>query len=486
MKVTQGETKDRQTVLHIEVDDQLLEQHMGRAHQRLAARVNVPGFRKGKAPRSVVERFVGREYLLEEAMESLVPAAVNVAVEQEGIETSATPRVSVVEREPIVKIDATVPLPPEATLGEYSTISVDDEAEEVTDEQIEESVNRLVEANASWNDVQRPVQDGDLITFTVTGTVDGETFVEQKDSEYLAESDNPNPVPGFSAQLVGIEIGGNKAFSIDIPDDFGREELSGKTAEFEVSVASVREKSLPELSDELVKGLGEDISTVADLRSLIRENLEARAKQTLRESLEEKIVDELVERSTFELSPLMIEHEAEHVLQDQQNALARYNISFEQFMGQSGKTSEEILEDAKQTAESRVKRTLVMDRLAEAESIEPTEDEIEQELEAWNNRMDDGHGHAKNDDPAVNRNAVISVLKRRKAIDMAIEIATSKTNGSGKTARKTTKKATKATSKKAATKAKNGEKAADAEPDIATPENSEKTDSAANVETAST
>ncbi len=456
MKVTQGETQDRETVLHIEVDDGLLEQHMGRAHQRVASRVNIPGFRKGKAPRSVVERFVGREYLLEEAIESLVPAAVSDAVEEQGIEASATPRVSIVERDPVVKIDATVPLPPVATLGDYSDIHFDDKAEKVTDDEVEEGVQRLVEANASWDDVERPVEAGDLITFSVNGTVDGESFVEQTDSEYLADSDNPNPVPGFSAELAGIESGGSKDFSIEIPDDFNRPELAGKTAEFSVSVSRIREKNLPELSDDLVKGLGEGINTVADLRSRIRENLESRSQQALKESLQEKVVDALVERSEFELSPLMLEHEAEHILREQQNTLAQYNISFEQYIAQTGKSSEEMVDDAKETAESRVKRTLIMDRLAEAEGIEPTEDEIEEELKVWASQHE-GHDHEV--DTESERPAVISVLKRRKAIEKAIELAQTKTNGSKPKARKTAKKATKAKAKKAPEAAKNEETA---------------------------
>lgn len=459
-------------MLHIEVDDQLLEEHMKRAHQRLASRVNVPGFRKGKAPRSVIERFVGREYLVEEAIESLVPAAVGDAVEQEGIKASATPRVNVTDKDPVVKIDATIPLAPEGKLGDYATIRFDDEAEPVNDEEVEESVQRLVEANASWDDVDRPVKAGDLITFSITGTVEGETFVEQKDSEYLADADNPNPVPGFSAELVGIEPGGSKEFSIEIPDDFARTELAGKTAEFSVSVASIREKNLPELSDELVKGLGEDISTVADLRSRIRENLEARSEQTLRESLEEKVMDELVERSTFEVSPIMLEHEAEHVLRDQQNALAQYNISFEQWAAQTGKTAEQMVEDARQTAENRVKRTLVMDLLAEAEGIEPTDEEVEAEIEAWKEQHA-GHDH-EDDSPEANREAVVAVLKRRKAIDKAIEIAKTKSNGSKPAAeKKTTAKA------KAAEDSKSG----DPDTDVETPEAKEQ---AEDVEKAST
>ncbi|MDA0232308.1 MAG: trigger factor [Chloroflexi bacterium] len=446
MKVTQGETKDRQTTLHIEVDDDLLEQHLGRAYKRVAARVNVPGFRKGKAPRSVVERFVGKEYLLEEAIESLVPAAVGVAVKQEGLEASATPRVSVVEREPVVKIDATVPLPPQGTLGEYASIRFDDEVEKITDEQVEESVQRLVEANASWEEVDRAVKAGDLITFSVTGTVDGEIFMDQEDSEYLADADNPNPVPGFSAALAGIEPGGNKSFSIDVPADFAREALAGKKTEFTVSVAKIQEKNLPELSDELVKGLGEGITTVADLRSRIRENLEARADQALRETLEEKVVNELVERSTFELAPLMIEHEAEHILYDQQSALARYNISIEQYLARTGQSSEELVAGAKKTAESRVKRTLVMDLLAESEGLEPASDEVAEEIEAWRARSETGpnagsHAHSAHLDGGSEtdydsedtRKAVVSVLKRRKAVERALEIAKSKANGAMQT-----------------------------------------------------
>lgn len=464
LKVTQGETNDRQTVLHIEVDSALVEQHMGRAHQRVAARVNVPGFRKGKAPRRVVESFVGKEYLLEEALESLIPAAVSAAVEQEGLKASATPRVSVVERDPVVKIDATIPLPPVATLGEYASIRFDDEIEQVTDEQVEESVQRLTEANASWNDVDRPVKAGDLITFTSRGTADDNTFMDQTDAEYLADADNPNPVPGFSAALVGIKPGESKSFSIEVPEDFSRAELAGKTAEFEVTVASVREKSLPELTDELVKGLGEGINTVADLRIRIRENLEARATQALRESLEQKVVDELVERSTFELSPIMLEHEAEHILREQEQALARYNISFDQYLAQTGQSADELVANATQTAERRVKRTLVMDKLAESEALEPTDAEIDAEIESLNAEHA-GHDHEQTDyssDEA--RQSVAAVLKRRKAVDRALEIAQTKDD----TAKSATKKATSKRKKQvdAAEASDDSVKAESDEPDV--------------------
>ena len=422
-------------VLHIEVDEpDVVEQHMKRAHQKAASRFNIPGFRKGKAPRTVVERFVGREYLLEEALETLVPDVVNDVIKDEGIEASARPSVEIVEREPVVKLDATVPLPSEATLGDYKDIRFDDKAEEVTDEQVEESIQNLLNAQATWEDTDQASTDGDLVTITVRATVEGEDFVNQTDAEYLAASDNPNPVPGFSAEVIGMAPGGSKQFSLQIPEDFSRPELAGKSAEFEVSASAVKRKVLPELNDDLVKGLGEGLNTVADLRSRIRENLEARADQALRESLEEKVIDELVERTTFEVAPLLIEHEAEHILHDQQHALARYNISFEQYMRQTGRTGDELVAKAKQSAETRLKRTLVMDKLADAESIEPSDEEVSQEIELWK-AQSQGNDSQVDYDSDDTRKSVVTVLRRRKAMERAIEIARSTSNGAAKSSK---------------------------------------------------
>jgi trigger factor len=363
--------------------------------------------------------------------------------------------VSVAEREPIVKLDATVPLSPEATLSDYADIRVDEQVEAVTDEQVEESVSRLQEANATWEATDRPVAAGDLVIMTAKATVDGEPFVDQSEAEYLADPENPNPVPGFAAALVGIEIGGSKSFSLEIPEDFRNSKFAGKTARFEVSVISTKAKVLPELTDDLVKGLGEGLNTVADLRIRIRENLEARAEQALKESLEEKVIDELVGRTTFELSPILIEHEAEHILHDQQHALARYNISFEQYLAQTGQSTDGLIAGAKDSAEKRLKRTLVMDRLAEAEKIEPSDDEIAAEIELWKAQ---GEGEQPTDyDSEESRKAVATVLRRRKAMERAIEIARSGPTGATKTGASAKKRKT------AASKTKKQDAAAEAE-----------------------
>ena len=446
VKVTRGETENRQTVLHIEVDDQQVDRHMQRAHQKVVQRVNIPGFRKGKAPRSIVERFVGREYLIEEALETLVPDVVNDAIESEQIEAAATPRVNVVSREPVIKLDATVALEPEATLGDYHSIRVDDNAEPVTEEQVDAQLNQLREAHATWEPVERAVELGDLVTLNVQGIVDGEHLFDQDDAEYLADEENPNPVPGFSGQVVGLSSGESKQFSLTVPEGYRQSELVGKEVEFTVAVSSVKGKILPDLDDDLAKNLGEGLDTFADLRIRLRKNLEAAADRVLRESLEEKVVDELVAAAKFEVSPILIEHEAEHILTDQQQALARYNISFDQYLQGSGKSGDEFIVEARESAERRLHRSLVIDELAKAEEVEAAAEEIDAEIERM--KSDPQYKEAADLDSEEARNAVTRMLRRRAALDRIIEMAQqdgakSETNGSPKASASSGSKASK-------------------------------------------
>ena len=208
MKFTRDDGENRQAVLHIEVEEDRVEKHLQRAHQKVSARVNIPGFRKGKAPRSIVEQFVGREYLLEEALETLVPEAVGVAVEESDIPSTHTPPlINVVEREPIVKIDATVALPPVAKLGDYKQLKFDDELEAVTDEQIEEQLTQIQESQATWEPVKRAAKLGDMLTLSTKGLVEGQEFANVDGGDFLVEEGSMNPVPGFSEQLVGLKRG---------------------------------------------------------------------------------------------------------------------------------------------------------------------------------------------------------------------------------------------------------------------------------------
>jgi trigger factor len=446
LKFTRDDGEDRQAILHIEVEEDRVEKHLQRAHQKVSARVNIPGFRKGKAPRNIVEQFVGRDYLLDEAMESLVPEAVGVAIEESDIPSTHTPpQVTIVERDPIVKIDATVALPPVAKLGDYWKLKFDDKLDVVTKDQIEEQITQIQESQATWEPVERAAQLGDMLTLTSKGLVEGNEFANVDEGDFIAEAGSMNPVPGFAEQLKGIKEGGSKKFDIEIPDDYPNEEFAGKTANFSVEVSAVKKKNLPKVTDALAASLGEDFKTVAELRTRISDNLEAQAADTLRRSLEEQIVDALVEGAEFEVSPLIIEHEAEHVLEDQQRQLQQYNIDFQQYMQGIGKTTEDIVAEAKDSAELRLKRMLVIDTLAEDTNASVSDDEVAAEIAIM---QDTPQYEKENLDTDEARDAVQRILSRRAAMDKVIEV-THKPAGSKPAAKKS-----KATKKKPAAKAK--------------------------------
>ena len=456
LKVTRDDGENRQAILHIEVEDDRVEKHLQRAHQKVAARVNIPGFRKGKAPRQIVEQFVGREYLLEEAMETLVQEAVNVAVEESDIEATHTPpRVNVVEREPIVKIDATVALPPVATLSDYKKLKFDDELEDVTDNQIEEQLTQIQESQATWTPVTRAAKLGDQLIITSKGVVDGKEFATVDDGEYLAEAGSEYPAPGYAEQMEGMKEGDSKGFDIELPTDFPNKDFAGKTATFSVSVADVKKKELPKLTNALAASLGEDFKSVAELRARISENLEAQAKDVLRRSLEEKIIDALVEGAEFEVSPMIIEHEAEHVLEDQQRQLAQYNIDFEQYIQGIGKSPEEIMTEAQDSAELRLKRMLVIDTLAEDCGASISDEEVAAEIAVMQGSPQYANENLDTDEA---RDAVQRILCRRTAIDQVIEIThqpkTGKASAKKSTATKKKPAAKPAANKKSAAKAK--------------------------------
>ena len=453
MKVTRDDVEDRQAILHIEVEEDRVEKHLQRAHQKVSARINIPGFRKGKAPRRIVEQFVGSGYLLDEAMETLVPEAVGVAVEESDIDSTHTPpRVSITERDPIVKIDATVALPPVATLGDYKKLKFDDELEVVADEQIEEQLTQIRESQATWNPVKRAAKLGDMLTITSKGLVEGKEFANVEGGEFLAEAGGMNPVPGFAEQLKGMKEGDSKEFDIEIPADYPNEEFAGKTANFTVDVADVKKKELPKLTDALAASLGEDFKTIAELRTRIIDNLEVQAKDGLRRSLEEKIIGALVDGAEFEVSPMIIEHDAEHVLEDQQRQLAQYNIDFEQYMQGIGKSTEEIFAEAKDSAELRLKRMLVVDTLAEDSGASVSDEEVAAEIALMQETPQYANENMDTDEA---RDAVQRILRRRTAIDQVIEL-THKPKAASTKAKKstTTKKAPASKEKKPAAKKK--------------------------------
>jgi trigger factor len=421
VKVTQDAIVDRQAVLHIDVDAEELEEHLARAYRRLVGRVTVPGFRKGKAPRPIFERQYGRERLVEEALESLVPATVTKAMETQGLEATSTPHVSVVEREPLPKLKATVPLKPVVELGDYKSLRFDDKPEQVTDDRVESVINRVREGQATFEPVDRPLAMEDMAVLgTVECKVGDRGVLAGKDTEYILKADSMYPAAGFAAQLDGMRVSESKSFTLKLPDNFRDTAAASKPGDFSVTVAGVKQKNLPALDDEFAKSLGENVQTLEELRAKVRTELEKQSSESNRNLLEGKALDALIDRTKFEIPPLMIEHEAEHLLVDQQEALARYRISFQEYMQSAGKTGEQLVNETRGSADRRVKRSLVLQELVKAEGVSVTEEEVGAELERLRAGARTPQEAASLDTEAT-RDNVRSLLMRRKALERLVD-----------------------------------------------------------------
>ena len=380
MKITQDEVVDLQTVLNIELEEDDLPPYLDRGYQRVVNRVSIPGFRKGKAPRAIVENFLGRESLIQEALDFMVSDVTEKAIAEQSIETMEPPSVELVDLDPVV-FKATVALKPVVDLGDYRGIRVPETPAEVADEDVQTRLEALRLESASWEPVDRAVALGDMVTMDVTATVEESEVLNESDAVYVADAENELPFPGLPQQLEGAEVGAAQEFDLDIPDDYRSDEVAGKTAHFRVTVNDVKERRLPELDDEFAKGIGDGFDTLDALRHSVAERLRDDAEASAANQFREAALDELVSSATVELAPLSVDREVERALERRERLAEMLGIPAEDFLRQSGMTEDEMRESTRETAVRDLSRSYALAELAQSEGLEVADEEVEQRLE---------------------------------------------------------------------------------------------------------
>ena len=380
MKVTRDNATPIEITLTVELEPEDENPFLERSYRRTVSRINIPGFRRGKAPRRIVEGMVGRTALLQEALEFMVPETLNKVLTDEEVSAFGEPSIEVTDLEP-VSFTATVPLEPNVDLGDYRTLRVESTAVEVSDEEVDGVMSRLQEEQAVWEPVERPAQYGDRLNINVAGTIDGETVVDDQDVEYVPNEDNVLPFPGFAPNLVGMSEEEDRDFAITIPEDYPREQYAGQEVQFSVSVLSVKEKNLPELDDEFAKSVGQGFDDIAALRVNIVESLTGQAEATARNELEQKSLDALCEAAIVNASPILYERELEAMQADRERMLQQQGLDLATYLRFMGKTAEEFLDEMRPNAERRLVGGLVLRKLAEVEAIEVTDEDIQSETD---------------------------------------------------------------------------------------------------------
>jgi len=378
MKVSTEPVQNSQAVLNIEMEPVEVDKYLAKAYERLVRKVAVPGFRKGKAPRDILERHIGKDALFKEALEDLIPATYKEALEEHKIEPIAQPQFELIQTEPLI-FKAVVPLKPTIKLGDYAGIRVESKPVEISEEDVEATIEQLRHQQAILSPVDRPVQFDDIVTIDIEGRRDGESFPIRKDVVYEVLKEARLPLPGFAEKLEGMSKGEEKSFVLSYPVDYEMEELAGKEHAFKVTATEIKEKKLPEVDDEFAKSLGKE--DMASLREQIASNLKARAEERARVEVEQKAVDAAVELSEVEYPPVLVDREIDRLLRDEARHFAEGISGLENYLKTINKTLEGHVEELRPAASRRVVRSLVLGKIAEAEQIEVDDSEIDTEIE---------------------------------------------------------------------------------------------------------
>ncbi|MFH0768401.1 MAG: trigger factor [Chloroflexota bacterium] len=378
MKVTNEKTENSQAFLTIEVEPAEMEESLEKSYRRLVKKTKVPGFRVGKAPRTVLERYIGRENLLEEALNELVPYSYGEAIKEQAIEAIARPKFEVTQTEPLV-FKAIVPLKPKVNLGDYQNIKVTPQpAVEITENNVDDVLEGLRHQHATWEPVERPVDFGDLVTLDIWSNIEDKPFINQKGAQYQVLKDESFPAPGFSEQLVGMKKEEEKEFKLQFPSDYPRAEQAGKEASFKVRVNEIKQEILPELNDDFAKEINADFKNLAALREQAASDLRRRAEENARGDYEEQVIEAVNAMAQVEFPPVLVEVETDRILNQR---FQKGNQEMEEYLKSINKKEDELREELRPLATNNVTRSLVLGKVAEEEKIEVGDSEIDIEIE---------------------------------------------------------------------------------------------------------
>jgi len=429
VKVTRDKTENSQVFLTIEMDPAEVDGSLESSYHRLVKRVSVPGFRKGKAPRAVLERHIGRESLLDDALDNLLPQACEEAITEQEIEPIAQPQIEIVQTDPVV-FKATVSIKPTVELGDYHQIRVERQSVEVAENDVDAAMEGLHQQYATWEPVERPVQFDDLVTFDIESSIDGEPFINKKETQYQVIHDLPFPAPGFAEQLTGLGPGEEKRFSLQFPSDYPKDELKGKEASFTVRITEMKEKKLPELNDEFAGVVSPDFQTLVSLREQVLADLTHRAEEGARVDFEERVVQAVVDISQVEFPPVLVEMEINRLLDRQSRRLQMGGLKMEEYLTQVNKTEEELREELRPLAVQRVTQSLVLDRVADQEKFEVGDTEIDDEIEnIVKGATEDKEELRKFLETSQTRPVIEQQLMTQKTIQRLMEMAESQKGG---------------------------------------------------------
>lgn len=370
--------------LTVEVGAEVFESAVEKAYFRTRKNITIPGFRKGHAPRKVIENAYGWEVFFEDAFDIVYPDAYKAAVEENNVVPVDQPELSIVEAEKgkNVIFTATVPVKPEVTLGQYKGIEVEKREYNVTDEMVEAEIDREREKIARMIDVERPVADGDEVDLDYSGAVDGVKFEGGTAEGQTLVIGSKTFIPGFEEQMLGMAVGEERDLSVKFPDEYHSEELKGKDAVFHVKVNAVRVKELPEADDDFAQDVS-DCQSIAELREKKRAELVEKETQNVKIAKENDVIRVAVDNASVEIPDAMVERQVDRMLNDLRYRLSMQGISLEDYAKYTGMEIASMRAEMKGDAASRVKSQLVLEAITKAEDVKAPAEEVDEKIDEY-------------------------------------------------------------------------------------------------------
>ena len=424
MSVKVEKLENSMALLTIEVSADELEKALEKAYNKNKNKISVPGFRKGKVPRALIEKMYGKEVFYEDAANEIIPDAYEKAFDECGEDIVSSPEINVTQIEagkPFV-FTAKVALKPEIKLGKYKGVKVEKQDVEVTDDEVNAVIEKERENSARSITVDRPVQDKDETIIDFEGFVDGVAFEGSKGENYPLTIGSGAFIPGFEEQLIGAKTGEEVTVNVAFPEDYHAEELKGKPAVFKCKIKEVKEKELPELDDDFASEVSE-YDTFEEYKAATLKSLKEKKEEQAKDKKEDAVIAAIVEASEINIPDAMLETEKRQMIQDFANNIQNQGLSMDQYFKFTGLDAEKLMEQVTPNAKKRIESRLVLEGVVKAENITISDEEVEEELKtiAENYRMELDKVKEMVDDKA--KEQIKEDLSMRKAVKFVVENA---------------------------------------------------------------
>ncbi len=380
MNVKSVEKHDNSTAtLVLTVEKTVFQNGLDKAYKQVKNQIYVPGFRKGKAPRRIVEGMYGKETFYEDAINLIFPDVWAEALEGQDLTVVGSPSISDLNVEESGDLTLTVEagLYPEVTLGQYKGIEAEKAEVTVSEAEIDAEVKKLADRNSTIETVERPAADGDTAVIDFEGFLNGVPFEGGKGEDYSLKIGSGTFIPGFEEQLVGLSAGDEKDLDVTFPEDYGAEDLAGKPVVFKVKVKEVKATNTPELDDEFAKDVSETADTLAELRDELKKKLEEQKGEEVENAFKNAVMQKAIENMEVTIPDAMIEAQLDEIMQQYSMSMQQSGFSLEQYAQMMGTTVQGVRESQRASALSQVQNTLLLEKVAEAEAIEISEEEVE-------------------------------------------------------------------------------------------------------------